>query len=136
MSLLFQDLTVTVQLVHMCCGECGIHFAVDQNKYKRCKDIGEGWFCPNGHNRVFSKPHNKELEDRIKKLETSNQHLRTARENLHSELTIQKHKTAAEKAAKTRLKNRVKHGVCPCCNRTFRQLAEHMKTKHPDYVNL
>ena len=42
-------------------------------------------------------------------------------------------------AARTRkelhsVKARVAHGVCPCCNRTFKQLARHMKTKHPDYV--
>jgi hypothetical protein len=24
-------------------------------------------------------------------------------------------------------------GVCPCCNRTFQQLARHMKAKHPGY---
>lgn len=41
----------------------------------------------------------------------------------------------AEKAAKTRLKNRAKAGVCPCCNRTFKQLAAHMKTQHPNWNN-
>lgn len=24
-------------------------------------------------------------------------------------------------------------GMCPCCRRTFKQLAEHMKSKHPDF---
>jgi Asp-tRNA(Asn)/Glu-tRNA(Gln) amidotransferase A subunit family amidase len=45
-----------------------------------------------------------------------------------------------QKAAKTRIKNdrdrirdRVGAGVCPCCNRTFKQLARHMQAKHPDY---
>jgi len=40
----------------------------------------------------------------------------------------------AEKAAKTRIKNRVSNGVCPCCNRTFANLARHMANKHPDYA--
>jgi rubrerythrin len=28
---------------------------------------------------------------------------------------------------------RVKNGVCPCCNRTFQNLMAHMKTKHPGW---
>lgn len=40
----------------------------------------------------------------------------------------------AEKAAKTRLKNRIGKGVCPCCNRTFQNLAAHMANKHPDFT--
>lgn len=43
-------------------------------------------------------------------------------------------KARAEKAAKTRIKNRIKNGVCPCCNRTFANLHAHMKKQHPDYV--
>jgi hypothetical protein len=29
-----------------------------------------------------------------------------------------------------RLKKRAHAGVCPCCNRTFQNVARHMKTKH------
>lgn len=29
--------------------------------------------------------------------------------------------------------HRVGAGVCPCCKRTFQQLARHMKCKHPKY---
>ena len=34
-------------------------------------------------------------------------------------------------AALTRVKNRVSRGVCPNCNRTFKDLARHMASKHP-----
>jgi hypothetical protein len=33
----------------------------------------------------------------------------------------------------TRIKNRVKNGVCICCNRSFSDLHQHMLTKHPDF---
>lgn len=33
----------------------------------------------------------------------------------------------------TRMKNRVGNGVCPCCNRHFKNLQGHMKTKHPEF---
>jgi hypothetical protein len=31
-----------------------------------------------------------------------------------------------------RIQKRTAAGVCPCCNRTFQQLARHMKTRHPE----
>jgi hypothetical protein len=34
----------------------------------------------------------------------------------------------------TRIKNRVGHGVCPCCSRTFGNLARHMATQHPTWT--
>lgn len=34
----------------------------------------------------------------------------------------------------TRTRNRIAAGVCPCCNRTFQNLADHMRTLHADYV--
>jgi hypothetical protein len=39
---------------------------------------------------------------------------------------------AAEHAKTARKLSRVSAGVCPCCNRTFQNVARHMKTKHPD----
>jgi DNA repair exonuclease SbcCD ATPase subunit len=40
----------------------------------------------------------------------------------------------AQKGVTTRIKNRASNGVCPCCNRTFQNLARHMHTKHPDFA--
>jgi hypothetical protein len=37
------------------------------------------------------------------------------------------------KGVKTRMANRIKHGVCPCCNRTFLNLQRHMTTQHPSF---
>lgn len=34
----------------------------------------------------------------------------------------------------TKIKKRVGNGVCPCCNRTFKDLARHMANKHPSYA--
>jgi DNA-binding XRE family transcriptional regulator len=32
-----------------------------------------------------------------------------------------------------RVRDRIRNGVCPCCNRTFQNLANHMRTEHADY---
>jgi len=40
-------------LVNMQCGECGIQFAVPDFFNEERKKTGKGWFCPNGHSRVY-----------------------------------------------------------------------------------
>jgi hypothetical protein len=68
------------------------------------------------------------------RLEKRLQMEKNRREAAESESKHHKNVARSEKAAKTRIKNRIKHGVCPCCTRTFANLAAHMKNKHPDYV--
>lgn len=46
------------------------------------------------------------------------------------------YESAVAHAEAERLATRANHGVCPCCKRTFSQLARHMKTKHPDFKPL
>lgn len=50
-----------------------------------------------------------------------------------AEASRAEHSRRAEKAAKTRIKNRIARGVCPCCKRTFQNLAAHMQTQHPGF---
>jgi hypothetical protein len=33
------------------------------------------------------------------------------------------------------MKKRAVAGVCPCCNRHFRELERHMASKHPKYAS-
>lgn len=40
---------------------------------------------------------------------------------------------AATRGVVTRIKNRVGHGVCPCCNRSFTNVARHMASEHPTW---
>ncbi|MEG3193744.1 helix-turn-helix transcriptional regulator, partial [Lysobacter sp. D1-1-M9] len=35
--------------------------------------------------------------------------------------------------AHRKMRRRVMNGVCPCCNRSFQNLREHMQTKHADF---
>lgn len=41
------------------------------------------------------------------------------------------HQVRAQKAAKTRLRKRIEHGVCPHCKRHFENVERHVKSKHP-----
>jgi len=41
--------------------------------------------------------------------------------------------TRKVKAEKAKLTKRASAGLCPCCNRSFANMAAHMKTKHPEF---
>jgi len=116
------------EMTRLSCGNCGIEFDVPTHFYKELREIkGKGWYCPNGHSRVFG--------------ESDSDILRRERDLLRQRLA-EKDDTIArverEKAAVqgqvTKLKKRAQRGVCPCCNRTFLNVARHMQSKHPKFA--
>lgn len=115
-----EAITQLVTLESISCGECGILYAMPDWKLNRLRETGEGFFCPNGHNRIFT--------------ETTVNKLRKQLESQTREATRQAERALkAEKEVK-RLNKRTSLGVCPCCKRTFSQLARHMKSKHPKFI--
>lgn len=94
------------------------------------------FWCPFGHEQHFTEGESEETKlrrerDRLaqrvaeKDDEIKRQHeLREATER----------RLSASRGQITKIKNRVGHGVCPCCNRTFGDLHHHMATKHPTYA--
>jgi len=127
--------TVTETLETMRCPSCGMVYAMPQAWKERLfvrfnrgeKDVQ--WYCPQGHVIVFTSE--SEL-DRIRRerdqLKQDNARLdEIAMENHREAVRVQKElKRQARRAAA---------GVCPCCHRTFSQLARHMATEHPDQID-
>ena len=118
------------------CGECGAPIAFTEDHYNRLRadnDGGRGWWCPRGHNRLFRGTRVTELE---KSLANTQQRLKWAEEGRAYQImraeTAERSRSAL-RGALTRTRKRVAAGVCPCCQRTFQQLARHMAAKHPDY---
>jgi len=115
------------------CGKCGIEFAVPAWWLAEHRKTHEGFSCPNGHGRVFSGP--TPDEKRIAELEQQ-----LAREKSEASWAKSQQRSAEIRRGKAeakaqRLEKRVACGVCPHCQRTFKQLAAHMKTQHPEVVH-
>jgi RNase P subunit RPR2 len=109
---------------------CDVPFFILRSKYKARRLDHKNFWCPNcGRSQYYPQESDNEKLERRLAFE------KRRRESAEREAKYQKDCARTQKAAKTRLKNRVKHGVCPCCNRTFKQLARHMKNKHPEYVS-
>lgn len=122
-----------VTLETVVCGKCGITFAMPAKfRSDRLQD-GQAFYCPNGHGRVYR---DDELDRLRAQLEDSRRATVRAEELRRVALKEAEHSTIEWRKSKTRLRNlreRVKNGVCPCCKRSFVQLAQHMATKHPEY---
>lgn len=108
------------------CAKCGVLFASPVVATRR-KD-GEGFFCPNGHPLVFNNSDLKKLQAEKERLQKSLDWEKSQRQTVERALRYQK-------GLATKAKNKLKRthaGVCPECNRTFKQLAAHMHTQHPE----
>lgn len=112
------------------CGECGVLFALTKSYIENRGQDGERWHCPNGHPWVFTG------KTREQKLQAELERERDHSAWLVAELDQKKASLRATKGVVTRKRKelaRVKAGVCPCCSRTFQNLARHMKSKHPEF---
>lgn len=116
------QLTYTETLTVTSCW-CGIHVAVPDNLLRYCKNHkGKAIFCPLGHEFVFTDTNEEKLAEERRRHQATRDLLRQE-ERSHQ----------ATRGHLTRQRKRASAGVCPCCNRTFQQLARHMKSKHPEF---
>ena len=117
---------VSVNLESHTCGTCGIPFAAPDYFWAQRKRDGQGYSCPNGHSWVYTETEAQKLE---KQLDTEKQRVEFFKRQTESERS----QHVATKGLLTKAKKalaRVENGVCPKCNRTFKQLAKHMQSKH------
>jgi len=119
------------ELKEIQCGTCGVWHAIPQIMFDSCYKDGGFWHCPNGHSRGYDEG---SLLNQLEKEKKRRKWAEKAEAGRREELRSAMKSLSAQKGVNTRLKNRAKAGVCPCCNRTFKQLAAHMKNKHPAYA--
>ncbi len=132
-------IAAAVSLETIACGGCGISFGAPENWFEARRKDHKTFFCPNGCQRAYlgETPEERRIRELSAQLECAKVAAQQAADNEMVQYEARKaveRKLSATRAAVTRTKNRVAHGVCPCCNRTFKQLAAHMKNKHPAYA--
>lgn len=75
----------------------------------------------------------RELTESVKALESGERDGIEDRVGLADQIVVLQERVAAYKGQVTKVKRRVSKGVCPCCNRTFENLARNMESQHPAY---
>ena len=121
------NLCTTLTYVAVRCGECDINFGMPREFYDARQDDGRTWYCPNGHSCCFRESSEEKLK---RELDRTTRCLQSTQGQLH----ITENSRRAYKGQLTKTRRRVSNGVCPCCNRTFADLANHMHDKHPEWA--
>lgn len=102
------------------CCNCGMPFAMTKDFQRRRLNDHQSFYCPAGHSQRYTgKTEEQKLKDKLE-----------AEAGRAMALESQLNQTSRNYQ---RIRARVKNGVCPCCNRTFQNLLQHMKTEHPDF---
>ena len=98
------------------CGECSAIFAATDEFFRKRREDGKAFYCPNGHPRVFRETEATRLK---RELEQKNAELDRTR----SEYYEKRAQLDRVSRAHMKMRKRVANGVCPCCNRTFQNLS-------------
>lgn len=125
--------SITVTLVHYCaCIECGVPIFGPEVRRDELKRSHSNFFCINGHPQHWpgestEEKLRRELADAAKATERA----KKEKEWAEQEAKAARHAKAIAEGKMKAQSERVKNGVCPCCNRSFTNLRRHMSTKHP-----
>ena len=123
-------------LVTMVCPECGVLYAIperlraDAEKHGGFKHM---WCCPNGHELGYGENVEEKLRRQLESERDYAARLAAQRDQAQAAAKTQKGRATRFKNERDRERNRVAHGVCPCCNRTFQNLERHMASQHPEF---
>jgi hypothetical protein len=109
------------------CPTCGVLYAAPSRLFLEKERHGGDWYCPNGHNIVFCTT----MEEKLKRERERAARLAAQRDQAEASARAQRGAATRARNQRDRLRTRAAAGVCPCCNRTFKQLARHMQSQHP-----
>lgn len=110
------------------CASCAMTFGVPDRFVADRRNDHKSFFCPAGHSNSYSG-------------ESDEEKMRRERDNARQQLAmVEEEKLDAlraverAKAETKKLKKRAASGTCPCCQRSFSNMMEHMKKQHPKFV--
>ena len=126
-----------VRIIHdytvIACCNCKMLFAVPEEIDNRWIENGKTFYCPQGHAQSYSESKVQKLEKQLKNARQRTEWAERDALEVREKNEHLRHTVRAEKGAKTKLKKRIANGVCPCCKRSFQNLARHMKLQHKGY---
>ncbi len=124
------------QFVEVACYKCKEPFGVERATHAVLLRTHQNFWCPHGHSQAYIEGESEETKlrrerDRLKQsIAYEQDRTREAREDAEH----QRRRANGYKGHAAKITKRAKAGVCPCCNRTFQQLARHMATQHPQFT--
>ena len=109
------------------CANCSVPFALTREFINLRKGDKKTFYCPKGHSQWFP---GETREEQIEKQLIETEHRLDQEKGRAKAIARQRDKISKSYG---KMRDRVKNGVCPCCNRTFQNLLNHMKSEHPEF---
>ena len=126
-------MTVVDTLVVIRCAGCSVHFAFPKDWQKVFREDGRTFYCPVGCRNVYRDSDNDRLARELAEANDRAIKYRQQRDATMSDLDTVMEDLANKESKLRRVEQRLSHGVCPCCNRSFTNLEKHMGSKHPNF---
>lgn len=125
------------------CWKCQEPMAFQAGRIDHARKSESPLHCPFGHPNYWKlgKTESDKLRDQLDEERRQRQQAEQAvareadwRREAEEKAKHERNRANGYKGHATRITKRAKAGVCPCCNRTFQQLARHMQTQHPTFT--
>ena len=122
-------------LATVTCGKCGGIYAISERYRLHKQEHGGYWNCPYCQcGWGFGESDISKVSGRLRAAEQQVELERKRTEWARQDARITERRRRALKGQLTKVKKRVSHGACPCCNRSFENLRRHVQVKHPSYI--
>lgn len=119
------------------CAFCSIDFGIGADFMRRRLEDHVVFYCPNGHENYYPQESKAERLERERDAARSlAQRESRRRAEADDRARTSDYRARAAKGQLTKTRKRVAAGVCPCCQRSFSNLAQHMAGQHPDYAEV
>jgi hypothetical protein len=120
--------TYTGSLVIIECAGCHMDFGATPDFVRDRRKDSKTFYCPNRCSNYY--PPGSDPESKLRKKLEAAEAQRVAAEDQLQAATI-----TAEGLRRVLQRERARfaNGVCPCCNRSFENVARHVAGQHPDY---
>lgn len=118
------------------CRTCGCTSTVPVEMENELRLRGGYRHCPSGHAWGWSKETSEveQIRRERDRLKQESARLEQEKRDAWASANAQLDRAMKAEAANKRLKKRASAGTCPCCSRSFANMAEHMKKQHPTFV--
>lgn len=123
------------------CPACGIVYGLTARFVAGRRQNKETFYCPNGHSLSFKKSKEDQLAEELSRVKQQLAQRDDVINSLSNSIdrerqdhAVTKKQAAAYKGKVGTLARRAAAGICPCCSRSFVNMARHMADKHPNFV--
>lgn len=122
-------------LVEETCIRCKCRFAIPRDTQAVLRQSSQTFYCTFGHGQHYPQgpTEAQQLRQERDRLKQNEAWYEGRLKDLRGERDAAERSARAYKGQATKLRQRAKAGICPCCNRHFDKLAQHMASKHPDF---